>query len=226
MPKHAPLMFTISGPSCAGKTTLMSNLLHQSDVFSPLLSDTTRPIRAVDGEMEDAEYRFITEEEFDHKLESDLYCQAIEFNGHRYGITNEMINVILAQSKVPIRILEPTGVAHFKKVFKERWGGDVFSIYVDGMPYALLQRWLKRMYGEAQSSGEEPNFEYYTMRIMQAMSDETEWMTEYSELWDCYFNAETGDEPTMHYALARIAKGGLNMARARRLFPLPITKED
>lgn len=214
------LMFTISGPSCAGKTTLLSHLLAEhGDLFSLLVSDTTRPKRA--GEDDTGEYRFINQNTYNTLKEENAYCQTIDFKGYSYGTMFSSLEKILLAGKVPIRVVEPSGVFNFKTVMEE-YGGEVFSIYVEELPYTLLMRWLQRVH---EDKSPEPDFKQYADRIFHAIIQESEWKEVNIRLWDFLYDQNQQDGTTLRYALSRVARGVIPLSKARRLSPVIIEKE-
>ena len=77
------LMFILSSPSGAGKTTISHMLLHGDAEISLSVSATTRPIRP--GEVDGKDYHFVSPAEFDRMVEADeLYEWARVFD-HCYG---------------------------------------------------------------------------------------------------------------------------------------------
>ena len=78
------LMFILSSPSGAGKTTIAQRLLREegSDL-SMSVSVTTRPMRA--GEVDGRDYRFVDRAEFDRLVEADAFLEWAEVFGNCYG---------------------------------------------------------------------------------------------------------------------------------------------
>src|SRR3546814_18992021 len=77
------LMFILSSPSGAGKTTISRMLLADDDEISLSVSVTTRPPRP--NEVDGVHYHFVTDAEFDRMIaEEDFYEWAHVF-GHRDG---------------------------------------------------------------------------------------------------------------------------------------------
>lgn len=76
------ILFVISAPSGAGKTTLCSNLRQQDD-FIYAISCTTRSPRP--GEIPGEDYYFLTEEEFQLHIERGAFLEHAEVHGRRYG---------------------------------------------------------------------------------------------------------------------------------------------
>jgi guanylate kinase len=76
------ILFVLSAPSGAGKTTLVDALRETSE-FIYLVSCTTRPARA--GEVEGEDYRFLSEEEFSARAKAGEFLEHASVHGHRYG---------------------------------------------------------------------------------------------------------------------------------------------
>jgi guanylate kinase len=82
------ILFVVSAPSGAGKTTLCDALRQTSD-FVYSVSCTTRPPRAseIDGE----DYRFISEVDFVARISGDQFLEHAKVHEHRYGTLREPI---------------------------------------------------------------------------------------------------------------------------------------
>ncbi|HEY9553034.1 MAG TPA: guanylate kinase [Allosphingosinicella sp.] len=87
--KRRGLLFVLSSPSGAGKTTIARMLLAQDEGISLSVSATTRPIR--EGELEGRDYHFVIDAEFDRMVESGQFLEWAHVFGRRYGtLENEV----------------------------------------------------------------------------------------------------------------------------------------
>jgi guanylate kinase len=87
------LLFVLSSPSGAGKTTISRLILDQDDGISLSVSATTRPIR--EGEVDGRDYHFVTDAEFDRMVETGAFLEWAHVFGHRYGtLKTEVIRTI------------------------------------------------------------------------------------------------------------------------------------
>jgi guanylate kinase len=77
------LMFILSSPSGAGKTTISRMLLEADDQIKLSVSATTRPPR--EGEVEGVHYHFVSNAEFDAMVEEDDFYEWAHVFGNRYG---------------------------------------------------------------------------------------------------------------------------------------------
>ena len=84
---HAPprrgLMFVLSSPSGAGKTTLSRRLLAEDAGIHLSVSATTRPPRP--GEIDGVDYFFVSPERFAEMVDADQLLEWAVVFGHRYG---------------------------------------------------------------------------------------------------------------------------------------------
>jgi guanylate kinase len=91
------LMFILSSPSGAGKTTLSRMLLAEDREIKLSVSATTRPPRP--GEVDGVHYHFVTPETFDHMVEEDDFYEWAHVFGHRYGTPKGFIRAGLKQGQ-------------------------------------------------------------------------------------------------------------------------------
>ena len=82
------ILFVVSAPSGAGKTTLCDALRQGSD-FVYAVSCTTRPPRA--GEIEGEDYHFMSEKEFLKRLAASEFLEHAQVHEHRYGTMRKPI---------------------------------------------------------------------------------------------------------------------------------------
>src|SRR5437588_4333864 len=80
--RRTGILFVISAPSGAGKTTLV-DALRQTSEFIYSVSCTTRSPRA--GEVEGQDYRFLSEAEFTNRLKAGDFLEHATVHGHHYG---------------------------------------------------------------------------------------------------------------------------------------------
>lgn len=77
------LMFILSSPSGAGKTTISRMLLEADEEIRLSVSATTRPKRP--GEIDGVHYHFVSDAEFDRMIEQDDFYEWAHVFDHRYG---------------------------------------------------------------------------------------------------------------------------------------------
>ena len=88
------ILFVVSAPSGAGKTTLCTALRQTRD-FVYSVSCTTRQPRP--GEAHGEDYYFLTEEQFREHIAADAFLEYAEVHGHLYGTLRENVLVHLRE---------------------------------------------------------------------------------------------------------------------------------
>jgi guanylate kinase len=76
-------VIVVSGPSGAGKGTLIRGVIKYFPGLDVAISATTRGARP--GEVHGREYYFLTNEEFDQRVEEGDFLEHVTFAGNRYG---------------------------------------------------------------------------------------------------------------------------------------------
>jgi guanylate kinase len=97
----------ITGPSGAGKGTLIKRLVERQPELEVAVSATTRPQRP--GEDSGREYWFLTEEDFVARIEAGGFLEHVSFVGGRYGTLASEIDRIGGDGKICILELEIEG---------------------------------------------------------------------------------------------------------------------
>ena len=105
---RAPSVIVVTGPSGAGKGTLIKAVLEQIPDVRPAVSATTRDRRP--GEEDGREYHFLTQAEFLDRIERGEFLEHVQYvSGHRYGTLRSELERIRSDGKVPLLELETEG---------------------------------------------------------------------------------------------------------------------
>ncbi len=91
------LMFVLSSPSGAGKTTIARRLLAEDGQIRMSVSATTRPRRP--GEVEGQDYHFIDQAEFDRMASAGEFLEWAHVFGHSYGTPKAQIKAGLREGQ-------------------------------------------------------------------------------------------------------------------------------
>jgi guanylate kinase len=101
-------VFVVTGPSGAGKGTLIKALVERLPQLEVAVSATTRPQRP--GEEEGREYWFLTEEEFVARIEAGELLEHVQYvSKKRYGTLRSEMERIASLGRVCVLELETEG---------------------------------------------------------------------------------------------------------------------
>jgi len=95
--KRRGLMFVLSSPSGAGKTTIAHRLLQEDREIAMSISVTTRPIRP--GETDGLDYTFTGHAEFEAMIGRDEFLEWAEVFGHLYGTPKAQVRAGLKEGQ-------------------------------------------------------------------------------------------------------------------------------
>jgi guanylate kinase len=104
----------ITGPSGAGKGTLIKALLERVPELEVAISATTRHRRH--GEVDGREYWFLSDAEFVRRVERRDFLEHVTYvSGKRYGTLRSEVDRIRDEGKVPVLELETEGALNVKE---------------------------------------------------------------------------------------------------------------
>jgi guanylate kinase len=136
-------VFVVTGPSGAGKGTLIELVLPRFPELALAVSATTRAQRP--GEEDGVHYWFLDRATFDRRIDDGEFLEWVDFVGNRYGTLKSEIDRLRAAGKAPLLELETEGA----KRVKRRTPGAV-TVFVTA-PVAELERRLRER--DTESSG-------------------------------------------------------------------------
>lgn len=111
------LLFVVSGPSGAGKDTLVEALREGLPRLRYSVSATTRPPR--EGEREGEHYFFLTRAAFELRRQRDGFLEWREYNGNLYGTPRDYVERTLAEGDDLIVKPEVNGALAIKSTFPD-----------------------------------------------------------------------------------------------------------
>jgi len=106
-------VFVVTGPSGAGKGTLIQLVLPRFPELALAVSATTRAQRP--GEEDGVHYWFLERDEFDRRVDEGDFLEWVEFVGNRYGTLRSEIDRLRAGGKAPLLELETEGAKRVKR---------------------------------------------------------------------------------------------------------------
>ncbi|MBV9233980.1 MAG: guanylate kinase, partial [Candidatus Eremiobacteraeota bacterium] len=111
------LLFVVSGPSGAGKDTLVEAVRQRRTSLRYSVSATTRPPRT--DEREGEHYFFVERGEFDRLREGGRLLEWREYNGNLYGTPRDYVERCLAQGYDVVMKPEVNGALAVKAAFPD-----------------------------------------------------------------------------------------------------------
>jgi guanylate kinase len=129
-------LIVISGPSGAGKGTLIARLLEQSDRFVVATSATTRRRRP--GEVDAREYFFLDDAAFQSHVDRNDFLEHVSYAGGRYGTLRSEVDRLLESGHDVILELEVDGAFNVR-----RRRPDALLVFIDPPSFEDLERRLR-----------------------------------------------------------------------------------
>ena len=110
-------LIVVSGPSGAGKDTIVNELKKINKNIWVSISMTTRDMRP--GDIPDKSYYFVTKEEFEKRIKEDKFLEYAEYNGNYYGTPKDKIQDKLNAGIDVILVIEIQGALKVKKLIED-----------------------------------------------------------------------------------------------------------
>jgi guanylate kinase len=111
------LLFVITAPSGAGKSSLIDALLKEDPRLRLSVSYTTRAPRP--GEANGREYHFVDDKAFMAMLERGEFLESAEVHGNRYGTSQAVIREALARGQDLVLEIDWQGAQQVRKLHPE-----------------------------------------------------------------------------------------------------------
>jgi guanylate kinase len=111
------LLFVITAPSGAGKSSLIDALLKEDPRLRLSVSYTTRAPRP--GEANGREYHFVDDRTFMAMLERSEFLESAEVHGYRYGTSQVVIREALARGQDLVLEIDWQGARQVRKLHPE-----------------------------------------------------------------------------------------------------------
>jgi guanylate kinase len=139
------LMFVLSSPSGAGKTTLSRMLVAETPALQMSVSATTRPMRP--GEVDGKDYYFVNHIEFEGMVAKGELLEWARVFDNRYGTPRAPLDAALASGKDVLFDIDWQGTQQLR----DKSPNDVVSVFI--LPPSV-QALEQRLHTRAQDSEE------------------------------------------------------------------------
>lgn len=137
--KSKGLLIVVSGPSGAGKDTIVNRVVEDMKDTKISVSMTSRAPRG--KEVEGVDYYFVTKEEFEERIKNDEFLEyAVVHNNQYYGTPKTKLEEDINKGKNVILVIDIQGALKVKEIIKE-------ALFIFIMPPSmeeLKERLIKR----------------------------------------------------------------------------------
>lgn len=132
------LMYVLSSPSGAGKTSIATKLISQDEHISMSISMTTRKPRP--GEVDGKDYIFVSKDEFNQAIEDNDLLEWAEVFGNYYGTPREAVEKQLKEGRDVLFDIDWQGTQQLH----EKVGNDLVRLFILPPSVNVLEERLKR----------------------------------------------------------------------------------
>ena len=133
----ASSLFTVTAPSGAGKSSLLSALIRQDPSLRLSISHTTRPPRP--GEQNGREYHFTTVDNFRKRLDADEFLEYAIVHGNYYGTSKLSVLDQITAGHDTLLEIDWQGARQIRRLFPE-----TVSVFILPPSIAVLEDRLKK----------------------------------------------------------------------------------
>ncbi len=134
--KRRGLLFVLSSPSGAGKSTIARMLLEADDGIAMSVSATTRPPRA--GEVDGVHYHFVDNEGFDKLVADGEFLEWANVFGYRYGTLKREVLKTIEGGRDVLLDIDWQGTQQLKQV-----DPDIVRVFILPPSMTELERRLR-----------------------------------------------------------------------------------
>jgi guanylate kinase len=131
------VLFVLSSPSGAGKSTIARKLLAADPSLQMSVSATTRPMRP--GEEEGRDYHFVNLTQFRQMAANHEFLEWAHVFGNRYGTPRAPVDAMLAEGRDVLFDIDWQGAQQLHQIA----GGDVVRVFILPPSIKELERRLR-----------------------------------------------------------------------------------
>jgi guanylate kinase len=131
------LLYVLSSPSGAGKSTIARMLMASDDGVAMSVSATTRPVRP--GEVDGRDYHFVDDARFDAMVGEGAFLEWAHVFGYRYGTLKSEVMKVIEGGRDALLDIDWQGTQQLKQV-----DPDIVRVFILPPSMAELKRRLRR----------------------------------------------------------------------------------
>lgn len=197
------LMFILSSPSGAGKTTIARKLLQEDQEIAMSISVTTRKMRP--GEVDGKDYYFVDQPTFDRMVEENAFYEWAPVFDHCYGTPKAQIRAGLKEGRDFLFDIDWQGTQQLY----QKAEADVVRVFI--LPPSL-EELNRRLTGRGTDSAE-----VIAARMARAQAEISH--------WDGYDYVVVNDDVDSCFAKIQQILAAERMKRARQTGLIPFVRE-
>ncbi|MDD2709349.1 MAG: guanylate kinase [Verrucomicrobiae bacterium] len=176
--KRSGILFVLSAPSGAGKTTLCDNIRRSKD-FIYSISCTTRAPRR--GEEQGKDYDFIQPAEFQQRVERGYFLEHATVHGNRYGTPLQAVKEALAGGSDILLDIDVQGAEQIRSNGDELIRASLVDVFLMPPTFEELEKRLRKRATDdeatierrlAAARGEMKHWREYRYVILSASMEE------------------------------------------------------
>ncbi len=127
-------VIVVMAPTGSGKGTIINHALLAYPEIYQTVSCTSRSMRP--GEIEGDHYHFLTQAEFDQKIQNGDFLEWAEFAGNRYGTLKSEVLPRVKSSEIVLLEIELQGVEQLLKLLPRE---EMTIVYIEAGGWSVLK---------------------------------------------------------------------------------------
>jgi len=131
------MIVLITGPSGAGKGTVIAQLMEQDPRLAFSISTTTRPMRT--GEVDGREYDFTDEAEFERLRDEGAFVEWARVHDNYYGTRRSRLDEMDTAGKIPVLDIDVQGGLQVIDIY----GRELVSVFLFPPSWEVLEQRLR-----------------------------------------------------------------------------------